>query len=619
MKEKKAKAKQNRQKYMSIESMLATGLVFCMIVVALVFVQLSVPYTLREESIQLIPKEDVIDIKTSEKTPVVAEYAVLWESDDATSNKAIGVIEPVLSQMKIAYDVYDIQAFSADKFADYNNIILAVEHYQHLADYLGEIKTWVKQGGKLMIFFPPDYSGNFMAMFDLFGIKDCGTNAVIDEVRFMNGFMIGGENMVYPITDAFESSYALTVTDECEVLMESTDEYPVPLIWRRAYGDGTVVFDNFGILEKSYRGIHGAAISLMDDMFIYPVINAATFYIDDFPSPVPEGDGKYITRDYNMSISDFYSQIWWNDVYDLGEMHDIKYTGLIIEDYNNQIEGKFERNQETDRYLYFGNMLLQSGGEIGIHGYNHMPLVLENFDYENQYDDYVQWKSSDDIKNAINEVKGFATSLFEEEEMQVYVPPSNILSEAGRAVLNETGFNAIASVYLEGDLAYEQEFDVSEVDGIVNTPRIISGYIFNDYTKITALSELNFHFVSTHFQHPDDVLDEDRGAELGWKEMRSRLADYMDWLYGSCSNIRNLTGSELAAAVERYDVLEVNRTVTETGIKLDLKNYYDEAYMLLRLNDGQEITNITGGRYEKITDSLYLIDCTSEQVEISIK
>ena len=161
------------------------------------------------------------------------------------------------------------------------------------------------------------------------------------------------------------------------------------------------------------------------------------------------------------------------------------------------------------------------------------------------------------------------------------------------------------------------EFGVGE-DGMINTPRVISGYILDDFDKLTALSELNLHLVSTHFQHPDDVLDEDRGATLGWEEMSSRLAAYADWLYDAYPNIRNLTGSELAAAVERYDVLEVSRTIKDDEIILNLENYYDEAYMLIRLNDEQRIEEITGGTYDRITDNLYLICCTKDEVKISL-
>ena len=81
-------------------------------------------------------------------------------------------------------------------------------------------------------------------------------------------------------------------------------------------------------------------------------------------------------------------------------------------------------------------------------------------------------------------------------------------------------------------MAYTQEFEVAE-DGIVEQPRIISGAVIDDYMELAAVSELNMHFVNTHFMHPDDLLDEDRGARLGWKKLKKRLDEYMDWLYTS--------------------------------------------------------------------------------------
>ena len=68
---------------------------------------------------------------------------------------------------------------------------------------------------------------------------------------------------------------------------------------------GTVVVDNFGIMDKAYRGFHCAAYSLLGESCVYPVVNGATFYIDDFPAPVPEGNGEYITRDYDLTVDEF--------------------------------------------------------------------------------------------------------------------------------------------------------------------------------------------------------------------------------------------------------------------------------------------------------------------------
>lgn len=471
-----------------------------------------------------------------------------------------------------------------------------------------------------MLLYMPDVSGNFNTVKERFGISSIGNeNVLVEGMHFTRPFMLGGELQDFKITDPWDSSLAVTLSEDAEVYLESTDDNPTPLIWRYELERGSVVVSNLGFLEKAYRGFYSSAYSLLGNACAYPVINGSTFYIDDFPSPVPGGYSDKIREDYGMDIGTFYTQVWWNDVYNLANQYGVRYTGMVIEEYSDQVAGPFERNTDTRRYQYFGNMLLEQGGEIGFHGYNHMPLCLGNFDYLGMYDFYVQWESYEDMKAGLSELNEFCEGLFPKEKFQVYVPPSNILSEEGRTMLLEDfpQIRAIASVYIPGELAYDQEFQVSE-DGMIETPRVISGYILDDFERLLALSELNFHFVNTHFQHPDDVLDVDRGAELGWKELSSRLSNYTEWLYTAAPDIRNLTGIELAAAVQRYDYLDVQRTVTGSEMSLELGGFQDEAWLFVRINNA-EIENVTGGEVSKLLDGLYLLKAEKSHVEISFR
>lgn len=619
MSPKKLLSKRKTEKRSGLNELFFLGLIFVAFIVLLIFAQANVQYSIRDEKLDLLPKGEIIRLKNeAAKMPKDCNILVVKE-DDPTGLKAQKVFIPMLDQMKENYDLIDIDDYDDSLLETHDTLVLIITKYTKLNHSVSTIKTWVRNGGNLMIAYPPEASGSFQTLFDILGIKDGLDVSFIEGVHVKNDFMIGGNLKDYMIEDPYDSSFGVVLTDDCEVFLESTGDYPVPLVWRRKVGEGTIVFDNFGIMEKGYRGFHAAAFSLLDDYCVYPVINSATFYIDDFPSPVPEGDAQYITRDYNMSIADFYSQVWWKNVYDLSRRYDINYTGVVIENYSNQTKGKFEENTEVSRFKYFGNMLLKSGGEIGIHGYNHMPLVLENFDYKDEYDEYIQWSSTADMENSLKEVYGFAENLFPDEELIVYVPPSNILSKEGRKVVSKMGARSIGAVYLGKEMAYEQEFDVDTRDGIINTPRIVSGYNLDDYMQIVAFSELNFHYVSTHFQHPDDVLDEDRGAALGWETLYSTFENYLDWLYNSAPDIRNLTGSELAGAVERYDLIVVNRKEEGNKIVLEFDNFLDECWMMLRLNENQSIKDIEGGEYKKVAENLYLIECGKERVEIELE
>ena len=109
----------------------------------------------------------------------------------------------------------------------------------------------------------------------------------------------------------------------------------------------------------------------------------------------------------------------------LKEKHNLIYSGYIIVDYSDQVEGPFLKNESTERYSFFGNMLLNSGGELGFHGYNHMPLCLENYNYIHLFDTYKYWPSKEEMGEAIRTIYEFSTELFPDARFSVYVPPSN--------------------------------------------------------------------------------------------------------------------------------------------------------------------------------------------------
>lgn len=589
---------------------------FLLLVCVLCFMQWNVPYESREFLLE--PEQKPAEtVDAAEQEP---ECMILWQ-DDTNGTTGRDLMEAVLGQMKIPYDTCEGKAADELDLNRYQTIVISMTNYVLLDEKLLDIMSWAEAGGKLMILYPPDVNGSFQSISQKLGIVQLGNSySVVEGLHFTREFMLGGELRDYEITDPYESSLTVVLDKECEVYLESTGEYPTPLIWKRSLGKGTAVVCNLGFLEKAYRGFYSSSYSLLQDVCAYPVINASTFYIDDFPSPVPQGESKYIERDYGMNISDFYTNVWWRDIYNLAEEYGIRYTGVVIEQYSDQVTPPFAENGDTQRFRYFGNMLLDQGGEIGFHGYNHMPLCLVGFDYQGEYDGYRLWQTREDMVEGLTVLKGFCETLFPEENFQVYVPPSNILSEEGREALKEaTDIKVIASIYLpeESGIEYDQEFEVAE-DGIIETPRVISGYILNEYMRLAALSELNFHYVNTHFQHPDDTLDEDRGAEMGWDEMYGRLSDYTEWLYTAAPDIRNLTGTELAAAVQIFDDIQVRREYSEDSLKLTLDGFRGEAWIMLRFNEGTP-GKTEGGNLEKLQDGLYLLNAQESTVTIGIE
>ena len=210
----------------------------------------------------------------------------------------------------------------------------------------------------------------------------------------------------------------------------------------------------------------------------------------------------------------------------------------------------------------------------------------------------------------MDELTSFQKAVLPYASGSVYVPPSNILSASGRAILGSRvpQVRTIASSYLEDgtDLPYVQEFGVAE-DGVVEEPRIVSGSMVGDtYMRTAALSELNLHFVSTHFMHPDDLLDVDRGAAEGWEVYKTGLEDYLEWLTAAAPALRMQTASECAGAIQRFSALTVRLESEADAWTLRLGNFVDEAWLLFRANGGTP-GSVSGGELTHLTGNLYLL------------
>lgn len=544
------------------------------------------------------------------------ECLFIIDSRDFASTMAKGQFDQIFKDMKIGYQTVDMAREDLPELSDFRTAVVDLRNLEVLGKDIITLSDWVYEGGRVLFPLTIEKERYSSLIKQKLGIVESSyENSVVDSIYLAQGFMLGGGES-YKIVDPYDSAWVVQLGDLAKVHAWTDDDRKLPLVWENSYGKGKFVVDNFGICVKETRGFFAASYSLLEDVCAYPVINGAAFYLDDFPSPVPSGDGTYIRRDYQTSISDFYTNIWWPDMISLANRYGIRYTGVAIENYEDRTDGTVKAQENVTRFQYFGNMLLRSGGEIGYHGYNHQPLVLENTDYGDVLP-YHTWKDREAMKAAMKELVRFEKHLYPGVEKSVYVPPSNILSKEGRDLLAEEfpHIRTIASNYFPGEFAYEQEFEVAK-DGIVEQPRVISGAVFNDYMKLAALSELNMHMVSNHFMHPDDLLDEDRGAKLGWETLRERLEQYMNWLFSSASGIRRMTGSELSGAIQRYCSLTPKREMQDGSYVLKLDHFYDEGWFLVRFNNGIP-KQISGGQLSLLEGNLYLLK--AEELVVTIE
>lgn len=593
---------------------------FMAIALVLLVESLGVHYGATRFDITYLDRDKAIPAADAIAGEKATNLLVIDSSQEGVSD-AESMLDRVLLDMKVPTVTVDLaQGDEIPTLKQYQTMVIAMPNLDPLDEHVLQIMQWVKKGGGVMFAMTPEKTGYLDVIGPQIGIESSAYKYVVTEgITPSKDFMLGG-GQTYMFSDPFKSSLSVALNDRAQVEAVSTNG-GTPLVWRSSVESGTAVMCNIGIYVKMVRGFYASAFSLLSSAMAYPVINSAAFYLDDFPSPVPSGNGKYIKRDYNMSISEFYSQVWWPDLVRLAERYGIRFTGVMIENYGDDTKNDPVRQTDNTQFEYYGGLLLRQNGEIGYHGYNHQPLVLPNTDYGNEYT-YVQWPNRKAIVDSLNELIAFQKTVLPAATSSVYVPPSNILSSEGRQIIGEDmpQIRAIASMAFPPDssLEYVQEFGVA-ADGVVEAPRIVSGSMVNNsYMRLAAVSELNMHYVSTHFMHPDDLLDEDRGAKEGWETYRKGLEDYLDWLEQSAPSIRMQTGTECAAAVQRFSGLTVSMATSDDSWDLHLGNLIDQGWLMFRANSGTP-GRVRGGSLTRLTGNLYLLKATSATVHIKRK
>ncbi len=382
------------------------------------------------------------------------KFLIVWDPDEENSKLTAENTLKVMEYIKKDYDLLSINDEILD-LSNYDAIFFVFERLDYLSD-LDRYIDYVKDGGHLVFLMRPLTDKSFENIASILGISDYSRKAVnIKGIDIASHIMIGAEGFNSDSSIIENSSLEASIDDTCTVFIESFEGNP--MLWEKEYEKGKfIVFNGTMLNAKVNRGLLVSALGLSKDVFIYPIMNIKMVDIDDFPSPIPDGTDPNIFKEFGRDISQFYREIWWSDMIKLSKKYDIKYTGFVIETYNNTTTPPFRKanSDELKNLIFYGRELLSIGGEIGLHGYNHQSFAPEG--YIKQDLGYNSWSSIEGMRSSVQELIRYIHTIFGKYDVRAYVPPSNILSPEGReaVVTADSNITIIASEYKineEGD------------------------------------------------------------------------------------------------------------------------------------------------------------------------
>ncbi|MCH7321058.1 DUF2194 domain-containing protein [Solibacillus sp. MA9] len=542
-----------------------------------------------------------------------AEYCILYNEE---YEKLKSNIEKTLQYLKKPYKTYDAE-LSKVEFNKCPNILLATPYLDDVGT-IDEIESFVETGGNLFSMTTLEPDALFEILNRQLGIIDYSDFTTTTGIEVTSNVLIGAKGRVFLEGSLNDSSLNVTIESTIEPAMKNLSG--VPLLWKKEFGEGNFIILNLNIAAEKYsRGVIAGMLSMPGDPFIYPIFNSKTFFIDDFPAPIAKGRNEIIYKEFELDLPNFYRNVWWPDMLEASQKFNLVYTGALIESYEDKVTPPFNNSQDIElTYLVgFGRELINSGGEIGYHGYNHQSLTLDSA--VSKTFGYNHWQSIDHMKQALREVETYTKKAFPSYTVSSYVPPSNVLSKEARSIIKEALPNliTIASLYSEDitNRSYVQEFEVSE-DAIVEMPRISSGYFpteTNEWEIVNAITSLG---VLSHFIHPDDVISEDR-SKGGWTSMFEEFEQFFGDIHERYPWLHATTATN--AALKQASTLNSSVTFEQTEEQIigHIKPFFSQLDFILRTEKTIKTTkNIS---YEKIDDNTYLIKATSENFEIIFK
>lgn len=332
--------------------LIISGSFVLLIVFFLIFqANFSINRTYVDESKPLqVDTSDYHNIAVNDMNP---EVLVLCGKNE--KNNWLKHVQEVLAGMKVSYCVRSqVNDFQKYKFNNIHTIILAMESWSELEDP-EQILKLVEEKGLSLIVTNCSEVDEQEEIAEKIGIVQNEGRSQVDGMVVFDGIMFQGLTYYfdYPmeITDYYLDPFCKTwIVEYTKEQKEPGDK--INLLWEKRLGKGDIfVFNNNLIPIGEGGGLLAGVISRMQDVMVYPIVNARVELIDYCPD-VANGDEEVLKNLYNRNEFMINRDIFWpalSKILDSNGLVGSLYTHVSTEE------------MSTQNYQYIKNTILKKG------------------------------------------------------------------------------------------------------------------------------------------------------------------------------------------------------------------------------------------------------------------
>ena len=468
-----------------------------------------------------------------------------------------------------------------------------------------KLREITEQGIPLIFAGMPEYQDikENQELWDLFGIRSVMSEKVtLTGMHLFEGFLLGGEAIYRAENVEDEKRQDLQLEVPWFITGEGTKTYLVgtmadeiikeeelpAIIWRNSVGQASVFCVNGDYLSDiSGIGILEAMMFEAHSYDIYPVINAQSFTLANYPGFASENRDEMMRR-YSQTQTALFRDVIWPNLVSMTAQTNHRLTCMMTPQFD------YDDGNEPDgeEAAYYMGLLQEEYGEAGLSSAT---------------------VSGTSIDDKLERDKSFWRDVVPE-----YAFLSCYLSDA------EDADEIIGSRYLPDLRTIVTGYDKDENpivsyagDNVTLQRGTSSGaeYTFSDdiYTKSleTALGYSNIVLDMSRAAYPESEDD-------SWENLSKSITSNVSTYWKAFEGFSMTTLSESDQRIRRFLALDYRETREGNKIDIKLSDFEKRAWLLLRIH-GEEIGDITGAAFKQIEKGVYLIEAESSHVEIELK
>ena len=399
--------------------------------------------------------------------------------------------------------------------------------------------------------------------------------------RFKEGFLLGEGLSLEESTFQWLPGSGSPASD-AQILAYSHKESH-PLLWAVSRGNGRVLNWNWnGFLTGDFQGF-----ILESFLYVRPVGVAATaglgiMFVDDWPIPM----FNVVKDPLSVKDTEFYTRQYWPDMKQFFARRNIPYVSYVVFNYNANTVAPFGNGEffvaENQATVKIAREILESGQELGFHGYNHISLT-ENKTKVN----VAVWPSRQAMEQSLQAAKTEWIGLFGEHTLPyAYIAPNNIISETGIAAVHNVFPSIKVMSFLRSGTGEETRSEFGphpRFKDVYLIPRTSSGYPFTPAVRQLTVAAASGAGIWAHFIHADDVFDPHRSLGKSWPELKREFTGMIDFVDRHYPWLRFVTIREAHRILQQHDAIGVEYRWLE-GNRLEIRTTSPGLPVRIRMN-----------------------------------